>query len=152
MSMADLEHALGIIAANPGLAHFVGPRSLALVAAAEQALGGRLPPTYREFVCRLGAGSFGAFEVCGVISDDFENSAWPNGVCASLNDRRQFGLPETLVMVGTTGYGPDYCVELRDGRESPVFIYQSGHPEEQDGEVVAKDFGEFFLTGVREQL
>jgi len=153
MSMVDLQEALGLVAANPSQGVFAGPRDAALVASAERALGGNLSPTYREFVTRLGAGNFGAFEVYGVIDQKFEDSSVPNGVWLTLNERGESGLPEKLVIVGSTGNGDYYCVELRGGDESPVTVYQPGSPpDRQHGEQVAQDFGEFFLGGVRAEL
>jgi hypothetical protein len=153
VSMADLQEALRLIATSPGQGFFAGPRDATLVASAERALGGNLPPTYREFVTKLGAGNFGAFEVYGVIEDKFEDSSVPNGVWLTLNERRESGLPEKLVIVGSTGDGDYYCVELRGGEESPVTVYQPGSPpDRQHGEQVAQDFGDFFLGGVRAEL
>ena len=151
--MADLQEALNLVATNPGEGFFAGPRNAELVATAERALGGRLPPTYREFVTKLGAGSFGAFELYGVVDDDFEHSSVPNGVWLTLNERRASGLPGELVIVGSTGDGDYYCIQLREGKESPVTLYQPGAPpDRQRGEQLAQDFGEFFLEGVRAEL
>ncbi len=150
MSMADLTRAFSLVEASPSRSFFAGPRDPELVLAAENVLGGRLPPTYREFVSRLGAGNFGSFEAYGVIDDNFEHSAVPNGVWLTLNERRGSSLPKELVVIGSTGDGSYYCIELRDGEESPVIVYQPGFPaHQQHNEVVAKDFGELFLNQIR---
>ena len=71
----------------------------------------------------------------------------------TLNKRRESGLPAKLVIVGSTGDGDYYCVEMRGGGESPITIYQPGwSPDEQRWEQVARDFGDFLLGGVRTQL
>ncbi|HKD26154.1 MAG TPA: SMI1/KNR4 family protein [Xanthobacteraceae bacterium] len=151
--MADLEEALRLIAANPSRAFFHGPRDAALVASAERAFGDNLPPTYREFVTKLGAGNFGGFEVYGVTDEKFEDSTIPNGVWVTLNQRREIGLPAKLVIVGNDGTGDYYCVEMRGGGESPVTVYQPGWPlDQQQWEQVAQDFGAFLLDGVRDEL
>lgn len=153
MSMAELVSAMDIIFANPNQGFFVGPRDSNLIAKAESALGGALPPTYREFVRRLGAGGFGSCEIYGVIDDEFEHSAVPNGVWLTLNERRESGLPKELFIVGSTGDGDYYCLEMRNGQESPVIVYRPGLPMHQQArEKVAEDFGEFFLGCVREQV
>lgn len=153
MSMADLQEAMRIVAANPGRGFFAGPRDAELVAAAERALGGRFPPTYREFVIRLGAGNFGGFEIYGVINDEFEVSSVPNGVWLTLNERRESDLPDEFAIVGSTGDGDYYCVDVRNGEESPVSVYQPGlPPDQQRGELAAQDFGKFLLEGVRAEL
>lgn len=152
MSMADLQEALRLIATNAGRGFFAGPRDPALVASAERVLGG-LSPTYREFVKKLGAGNFGAFEIYGVVDEEFEDSSVPNGVWLTLNERRENGLPSELIVIGSTGDGDYYCIEQRGGEESPVLIYETGvPPERQRGEEVAQDFGEFLLSGVRDEI
>jgi hypothetical protein len=153
MSMQELTEGLAIIEANPRRAHFAGPREAALVSAAETAIGAVFPPTYREFVQRLGAGNFGSFEVYGVIDADFESGPIPNGIWLTLDERRVSKLPANLLVIASTGDGAYYCLELRGGREGPVVIYQPGlPPEEQLLERVADDFGQFFLAEVRQQL
>ena len=153
MSMTDLTTAMGILAASPSVGFFVGPREPTLIAKAENALGGELPPTYREFVRQLGAGAFGSFEVYGVVNDQFEHSTVPNGVWLTLNERRESSFPHELVIIGSTGDGDYYCLELRCGQESPVIIYQPGlPPHQQSAEKVAEDFGKFFLNHVCDQV
>lgn len=145
--MADFQQVLRLIAANPEEGFFVGPRDLALIALAEKALGGRFPPTYREFVAMLGAGDFGGFEVYGVIDGEFENSSVPNGVWLTLDERRLSGLPHSLVIVASTGDGSYYCVEMSDERDTPVVVYQPAYPADQQRlDEVAEDFGAFLLS------
>ena len=69
------------------------------------------------------------------------------------NERRENGLPSELVVIGNTGDGNYYCIVQRDGEESPVVVYQTGVPlGRQRGEEVARDFGEFLLNGVRDEI
>lgn len=150
--MADLETALWLIRSRPNLAGFVGERDETLVATAEAALGRPFPPTYRRFVKELGAGGFGSFEFYGVIDDDFEHSAVPNGVWGTLQARR-YGLPEELILVADAGYGGiEYALDTAEQDEEgecPVVTWTArGTPRE----VVAADFGEFLLGNVRQQL
>lgn len=154
MSMQDLTEGFAIIDANPEQGFFAGRRDLALIAAAESALGGTFPPTYRAFLERFGAGNFGAFEVYGVIGPDFEKGPVPDGVWLTLKQRRAGTLPQNLLIVGDTGDGGYYCLELEKGQETPVIIYWPGFParQQQHAETVAEDFGEFFLGQIRQQL
>ena len=56
-------------------------------------------------------------------------------------------------MIADAGMGDYYCIELRNGGESPVIIYRPGIPSNfQPKEVVAEDFGEFLLKQISEQL
>jgi hypothetical protein len=153
MSMLDLEEALRIIEGRPNLACFAGQRDSLLLAAAESALGGAFPPTYREFVSRLGAGSFGGFETYGVVDENFEDSAIPNGVWLTLGERHAGYLPSNLLVIGDAGDGAFHCLVLGNGQETPVILFEPGGPTEKNPLAsVAEDFGEFFLVRVREQL
>ena len=151
MGMAEVERAI-IGARGDSRSFFAGPRGEALVATAEAALGVEFPRTYRKFVVELGAGSVGAREFYGVIDDDFVESSVPDGIWLTLSERAQLSLPTTLVIVGEDGMGGynvlDTSQRDADG-ESPVAIWTPGG----DGlEVVADDFGTFFLRAVVEEL
>ncbi len=151
MASAELQEAIAILDAHPSKAHFAGPRAPELVRLAEQALGCTFPADYRSFVKRYGAGNFGAFEVYGVIGDDFQNSSVPNGIWLTLDERRSAGLPSDLAIIASRGDGDWYCVRLSNG--GPVILYQPGYPaNEQRGEVIAGSFGEFFLDELKAQL
>jgi len=153
MSMEQLSEGLRIVEANRSRGFFAGARDPALIAAAESALGGAFPPTYREFLQRLGAGNFGASEFYGVIDDNFDDSEVPNGIWLTLRERTDSKLPKSLVVIGSTGDGGYYCLGLENGRETPVVVFDPGTPAAQQlPEVVAKDFGEFFLSEVRSRL
>ncbi len=153
MGMADVHEALRLIAANADRGFFAGPRDSALISSAERALGGQLPPTYREFVKKLGAGNLGAFEIYGVINGDFDESSVPNGVWLTLNERRENNLPNDLIVIGSTGDGDYYCVKQSYDTDGPVIVYQTGLPaERQSYEEIAEDFGEFLLNGVRDEI
>jgi hypothetical protein len=147
MAMQDYEAALELIRANPSLASFVGPRDPALVDAAEQALGLRFPPTYRRFLEDFGAGSFGSFEVLGVIDDDFEESTVPDGIWYTLSERES-GLPDDLAVVGEVGDGTLYGLRIDgNGGEAPVVLHEPGADDAPD-EVAFEDFGAYLRYGV----
>ena len=104
MSGDDLDWALGAIAQRRADATFAGERSEGLVARAEEALGVSFPPTYRRFVCQLGAGNFGSREFYGVIDDEWQDSVVPDGIWCTLSEREE-GLPQHFVVVGAVGDG-----------------------------------------------
>lgn len=151
MGMAEVERAV-VSARGHSKSFFAGPRGEALVATAEAALGVELPPSYRRFVVELGAGSVGAREFYGVIDDDFVESSVPDGIWLTLSERKQLSLPKPLVIVGEDGMGGYYVLDTsqRDAvGESPVVIWTPGGA---GLEVVAPDFGTFFLRAVEEEL
>jgi antitoxin YobK len=149
--MEDLDVALSLIRSRPDLARFVGPREEALVVAAEEALGRAFPPTYRRFVRELGAGSFGTCDLYGVIDDNFDDAAVPNGIWHTLTVR-QFGLPAELILISESADGIDFGLDTsqRDEiNEAPVVEWTArGTPRT----IVATDFGRFLLDNVRMQL
>lgn len=152
MSMTDYEQAKSLVAANRGRGRFAGARAEELVLLAESTLQVRFPPTYRRFLLEMGAGNLGFAEFYGVIDEDFENSSVPDGVWFTQTERRNARLPDELMVIGDTGTGDLYCLELRaDESEGPVVVVDPGaNPSAR--EVVAPDFGAFFLTRVRQVL
>jgi SUKH superfamily protein len=153
MSMKDLVEALRLIEENENQADFAGPRDPALIDKAEKALGIKFPPSYRQFLLRLGAGNFGAFEIYGVIDDDWEDSSVPDGIWYTLNEREESDLPRHLLIIAAAGDGPLYCLKLGKEKEPPVIFYSPGlEEEEQESELAADNFGAFLLEGVRDEL
>lgn len=151
MSTADLEAGFAAVAGS-NRAFFAGPRDDSLVAAAEDALGLRFPPSYRRFVRELGAGSVGSREFYGVTTNNFTDSSVPNAVWVTLDERSRFDLPGTLVIIGDTGTGEYYALDTaqRDSAdESPVVTWSAAQSQENDVlEIVSLDFGAFFLRAV----
>jgi hypothetical protein len=156
MAMSELSKAFRLIAEYPELSHFVGPRPESLVALVEQVLNVRFPLTYRTFLRELGAGAFGSVEVYGVCDDDWEDSGIPDMVWITLGDQRAGWLPSQFVHIGDDGMGNMLVLDLREPRlaeEPKVFAWAAGRSQvDDDLEVVAPDFGTFFLSQVEAQL
>jgi antitoxin YobK len=152
MGMTELEDALQAVR-DSDMAWFAGPRAPELVSSAEQVLGVLLPPTYRRFLLALGAGHIVGFEFYGVLHENFEDSAVPDGVWLTMTEREQIGLPEALVIVAETGYGEYYALDTdqRDADdECPVVIWVPHLAEGSQLEVIAPDFGSFFWRVIEE--
>ncbi len=151
--MADLERALALIAEHTDLASFVGPRPKILVRAAEKALGLKLPPTYRRFVAELGAGSFGAAEIYGIVDADFDRSSVPDGVWFTLNAREEDKLPPDLVVLGAED-DEIFCLRVRPGEpEAEVIAINTGEdPDRAGAYALAPDFGKYLLDRVEGEL
>jgi hypothetical protein len=154
MSLQNLNAGLRLVESNRSRGFFAGPRTPALVDAAEAALGGKFPASYREFLKTLGAGNFGSAEFYGVIDDNFDDSEVPNGIWLTLRERVDSKLPPALAVVGSTGDGAYYCLELSDARETPVIVYHPALPAQKQTkpEVIAPDFGTFFFQQIQAQL
>src|SRR5687767_13664650 len=123
MSMGNLLTAFELISSNKAKADFVSARPDTLIEAAEQRLGLRFPPTYREFLRKLGAGNFGASEFYGIIDENFNHSSVPNGIWYTLTERDEVELPKNLIVIGDTGDGGLYCLEVSDEKEAPVIVF-----------------------------
>jgi hypothetical protein len=150
MPMEDYEKAVALVEREGG-GEFVGPRPAELIAAAEQALGFRFPPSYRRFLLDYGAGSVGATEIYGVIDEDFEDSGIPDGVWYNLELRRE-GQTETLHAFYSVGDGTLFCLDasrVAEDGEMPVVAVGSGDEEMEE---IAPDFGRAFLMLVEEEL
>ncbi len=98
MSEAELNQAFELVESNAELAHFHGPKSEALICAAEKALKIEFPPTYREFLQRYGCGNFDGEEIYGLIDENFKHSSVPNGIWLTLKER-DASLPEYLAFL-----------------------------------------------------
>jgi antitoxin YobK len=149
MPMTDYDEATQLVANHPDLADFAGPRDEALVRAAEETLGVQFPPSYRRFLRKFGAGSFGGQEVYGVIDADFEHSSIPDAVWNTLSLRRSEESLRTLSPSNATGDGQQLCVQSGSS-ETPMPAIWPGSGDEP--EVVASDFGVWFKEIVEGEI
>jgi antitoxin YobK len=149
MSMTDLERAVDLIERSKE-GYFHGPATEYLIGRAEQALGLSFPPSYKRFLSRLGCGSIFGEEFYGLVNEDFENATAPNGIWVTLEERRSVDLPESLIVVGSTGDGGDYAIDVSQKNsegESPVVEWWFGNPPYC--KFVAEDFGAFLWQCVQ---
>ncbi|WP_052666456.1 SMI1/KNR4 family protein [Nitriliruptor alkaliphilus] len=154
--MAAFESASALLREDENRCDVVGPRDEPLIVAAEEALGLRLPPSYRAFVARFGAGDVAGEEIFGVIHGDFSASGVPDGIWMTLEGRRDWNLPSTMVVVSFDG-GTDYLVldTARGGEdgEAPVLVWRPGSSAPGDDlEQLAPDFGTWLLELCRARL
>ncbi|HLN27582.1 MAG TPA: SMI1/KNR4 family protein [Gemmataceae bacterium] len=156
MSMSDLERAFEFIAASGEPSDFVGPRKQRLIERAEEVLGLTFPPTYRRFLQDLGCGDIAAVEVYGLIDDNFWHSSIPDGIWLTMEERRTSKLPQSYVLVYSTGDGAYYALDTakRDALgENPVVMWFPGWSAERDGlNEVFTDFGSFFYKTIADAL
>jgi len=154
MSRHDLLVGLDIISRHPDWSYFVGPRDVNLVIAAELTLNLKLPLLYREFVERLGAGSFGALEIYGLIESNFHNSRVPDAVWATLKQRQQFRLLSKYIVIGI-GQDDEYlvCVDCGENNNGAIVGVPLGK-EDCDGHAVClcSDFGGYFREKIEFEL
>lgn len=153
MSMASYQEAKEKILKHKEQGFFIGPRSDELISFAQEATGLKFTSTYLDFLKSFGAGNFGAQEIYGIISDDFENSSVPDAIWYTLTERREINLPHHLLVIYATGSGELYCLDFNHSAEPPVVQFVPGIDlVKQTYEVVAKDFGDFLLDLVNQEL
>lgn len=149
--MVSITKAAEIIDANYDLAAFVGGVPFEEVWVAENYLEVRFPDSYREFLQRYGAGSFGGKEVygLGVPATGLPNVVWATEALRASDDF----FPADLVVIQDTGEGDILCLatsRMNDQNECPVvqWIPEMSF-EEQAFEVVNSTFAHFLLRLVR---
>lgn len=153
--MRDYEEALALVEDHLGEADF-DAQPEERVQRAEQALGVRFPPSYRRFLLELGAGGVGSEEIYGLVNDDFEDPRPPQAVGLTRQLRRDGQISEDLVVISNLGQGSYYALDTAkagpDG-EAPVVGFTPGLNSAGDElEMIAPDFGRFFLDTVRADL
>lgn len=157
MGMKEYLKAVDIINEYPNLSDFVGRRDTKLIESAERALSLKFPPTYRKFLLELGAGGFGSAEIYGVITKNFRKSCTPDAIWYTLTEREDdSNFPKNIVVISSVGDGELYCLEINNFcgiEEAQVITYQPGYPPNgQRKEIIADDFGVFFLNMISNEV
>lgn len=124
---------------------FSGPIAEALIVKAEDILGVRFPPSYRRFLEDFGCLSMLSQEIYGIVDEDLSHGPLPNGIWATQEQRKKFGLGTNHIILENTGFGEWYALDTSrvdaEG-ECPVVLLTLGLTPAED---VSKDFAEFFL-------
>ena len=149
--MASISKAAEIIDANYDLAEFVGPVAYEEVWVAEGQLGVTFPDSYREFLQKYGAGSFGGHQIYGLGVPDtgLPNVVWATEAVRASDDF----FPADMVVIQDTGQGDLLCLataRMREDNECPVvqWIPEMSF-EEQAFEEINSTFAHFLLRIVR---
>lgn len=155
MSMLEYEEALALIAEHLDGADFEAqPEDR--VSRAENELGLRFPPSYRRFLLELGAGGIGSEEIYGLVNDDFEDDRPPQAVGLTREFRRAGHISDALIVIYNLGQGSYFALDTSaadTGGEAPVVAFTPGiHKAGDKLEVVASDFGAFFLETMQTEL
>jgi hypothetical protein len=155
MSMHDYEAAKAIMQQYSGHMDFMGACDEETIELAERELNVKMPQTYRRFLSEFGAGSFGGEEFYGIISSDFSNSTVPDAVWSTIERRRQDNFPSEYIEIYSVGTGEIFCLDtaVTTNSEAPVVAFEPGLAVSQQGrEIIARDFGDFLLQKVQEEV
>lgn len=157
MSMIDLEKAYSLLTKHPKIiVHSGNPVNENLISAAEEYLGIQIPLSYKNFLSKFGFLSLGGAEFYGIIDNDFAHSSTPDAIWITKNNNEEFNQPISLLTIYDIGDGSTYCLDTsqmnQDG-ECPVVVWPlGGYKETPVLEIVAEDFGKFFLDIVKQQI
>jgi antitoxin YobK len=91
--------AIRLISSNSALADFEGVTSENIIKEAESALGFSFPLLFRKFISQFGAGSFGSFDIFGIIGQNIHAVGLPNGVWLTLDERLTGNLPRNFFFI-----------------------------------------------------
>lgn len=156
MSIETYEEAKHMILNNDDIADFVGGCTIDLINLAEEKLGLKFTGLYLDYLQTFSAGNFGAQEIYGIISADFENSSVPDTIWYTLSERKEINLPSNLLVIYDTGSDELFCLDFNqlDYKGEPkVVSYVPGvELENQTYEIIANDFGDFLLDLVKQEI
>ena len=145
--------ALKLIAQNSNLWNCVGPIPDQVVARAESKLGCAFPPEYRDFLLRFGCGSFGSFEVYGIVGSDIEVACVPNGVWLTQDEQNNGCIPTDKIILASLGNGEYYTINCGTEENGIIsIVHPSADPEYYSEEKLHPNLGAFLMEQLTWQL
>lgn len=133
-----------------------GEKSLDLIKKAEITLELKFPPSYKEFLHAFGCGDIAGHEFYGITDFDFTNSGIPDAVWITVRERIDSNLPRQFLIIGEQGNGAYYVLNCEcEGAECPVILWWPGlslADQIKDAEILAQDFGSFFVELIKNSL
>lgn len=162
MSLQDLDKAFELLEkVDNSLVDFEKGVSSSTIKDAEVVIRNKLPYTYTYFLKKYGCGGISSSEIYGLIKDEKFSQpipfvTAPNVIWTALANHRDFNQPFHILSIYDIGNGDCYALDLsqmNDEGECPVVVWPiGGYEATRELEVVAPDFGKFFLDMVEEQI
>ena len=144
--MKNFEEVINMLESNDDLCDFVGSISDDVIEKAEKILGYNFPETYRAYLSKYGAGNFGAQEVYGIISSDFENSGIPDAIWLTMKEREDNDLPNDLLVIYYSGDEFYYCLDTSKSKDNECPVVSVAIDDlSGDRTIVNSSFSEFLL-------
>jgi antitoxin YobK len=151
MSIASLNQGFKLIE-NNSKGFFKGETEEELILKAELFLELKFPKSYRLFLTTKGCGSFMHKEFYGIIDDDFENGSVPDAIWLTWDERKHFMLDKNLLLIAQSQEGY-YALDISSMHDNECRVVDwISDLEFNKLEVVAPDFGTFFLSEIMEVL
>ena len=126
------------------------PASEEKIAQAEEFLGLTFPEDYRRFLREWGTLAIGPNEYYGIAGDSFESSSVPNGIWFTAVERREVGLPSSLIVLVSREGDQYVCVDAGNPGEPRVVVWDVGAREVSG--VWGDDLFEFILEDAEDFL
>ena len=115
MSLEDIDRAIYTATSAFPDARITGGVSDEDIAALENIVG-TIPTSYRYFLSRYGTIGFQGIEIYGLVNGHLFGEGPPNTFCLTKLDIDRGYIPNHHVIVSSTGYGPVFLLNCRDGR------------------------------------
>jgi len=126
------------------------------ISEAEVFLSVLFPKSYKVFLKDFGYATFLGLRIYGIIDNNFINSSIPDAIWLNTSNRKDFNQPTHIITISDIGDGSYYALDLsqmNDDNECPVVIWPIGGYEMTPVlEIVAPDFGTWFLDEIKEQV
>lgn len=158
MSVEDLEKAFKLTSENfnQNECYCSTPKSEELIREAEKILNVKFPRTYKNFIRKIGWGGPKGLLIPGIRVDDPAELSSTGLVWGVLKDRKDSGYPDHIIGLYDLGEGTTYCLDLsqmnKEG-ECPVVVWPlEGYEATPVLEILAEDFGKFYLDMIEEQI
>lgn len=158
MSINDLEKAFDLINVNFSNEEcgFLGAKSNEHIKHAEEILKINFPNSYKNFIMKVSHGGPGSKFIPGIYEEDPKKINDSGIVWGVLNDRSNSSFPHHLISIYDVGEGTTYCLDTsqmsKEG-ECPVVAWPiDGYDSTPVLEIVAPDFGKFFLDMVEQEI
>lgn len=133
-----------------------GSKANSFIIALEEFLNVKLPASYIQFVEKMGFGGANSLMVFGIVCKTVPELETSGVGWLNLKFRKDFDTPKHIFLINDVGDGSYYALDLSqmdEDNECPVVIWPlNGYEDTPVLEIVAKDFGEFFLNKVKEQI
>lgn len=116
----------------------------------------QLPTSYKNFLKIFGWLGLSSFEFYGLVDNQHEEILKSGVAWINLKFRSDFKMPNNIFIFNERGDGSCYALDLSQmnaNNECPVVVWPlNGYEDTPVLEVVAKDFGEFFLDMVKREI
>ena len=158
MSIKNLDEAFRLIEENfdEDECLFSGATNEKLILQSEHALGLSFPHTYRKYVQIKGFGGPGSLLISGVRARQLNEVESTGVVWLNIDARKDLAQPHHLIQIEEIGNGDTYCLDtsqMNEEGECPVVVWPIGGYEQTPIlEIVAEDFGAFFLNMIKREI